>query len=170
MNLEPFTHNTIIPSRSRYQLQHFVIGQHDTKPMQWRQLLLEAQDLIFKIRMAELDVETAEIQIGRLQATGDPLDAVEVERKSVGLTLTRRLIAAARLELAWLQEIAVEVGVFSLDDIEADQEEYWRRRLSRQAELDMLSGRQGIGVGNLQSMLQAGLIVENQQCAISPGS
>lgn len=173
MNLDRYTADTIIPSRSRYQLRQFVIGQHDTVPMQWRQVLIEAQDLAYKIRTAELAVQKSRIEIDRLLATGDALDAIDAEQKQLDVTLTERTLAGARLELRWLQEFADEIGPHTFDQIEADQPTYWAKRLQRQADLDVLSRQEGIGAGNLASMLNAGLITynaEGTQCAISPGN
>lgn len=171
MNLQPHTANSIIPSRSRFQLRQFVVGQHDTAPMQWRQILLEAQDLAYKIRMAELDVERKRIEIHKLLSTGDPLDAITAEEKQLGITLTERTLQGARIELGWLQELADEIGPHTFDEIEADQPNYWQLRLARQAGLDQLSMQQGINTANLQSMLNAGLLNrEDTPCAISPGN
>jgi hypothetical protein len=169
MNLERYTSQTIIPSRSRYQLRHFVIGAHDTAPMQWRQILIEAQDLSYKIRMAELNCERQRIEIHKLLSTGDPLDAIEAEEKQLGLTLTERTLQGAYLELGWLEELAEEIGEYTFDQIEEDQPNYWAARLSRQAGVDQLSATHGIGAGNLESMRLAGLLEkEDEQCAISP--
>jgi hypothetical protein len=171
MNLERYTSQTIIPSRSRYQLRQFVIGAHDTAPMQWRQILIEAQDLAYKIRLAELDCERKRIEIDKLLSTGDRLDAIEAEEKQLGLTITERTLQGAHLELGWLQELANEVGPYTIDEIEADQHNYWQARLSRQAGMDQLSATQGITTGNLESMRLAGLLTkEDDQCAISPGT
>jgi hypothetical protein len=168
MNLERYTAQTVIPSRSRYQLRQFVIGAHDTAPMQWRQILIEAQDLAYKIRLAELDCERKRIEIHKLLSTGDPLNQIEAEEKQLGLTLTERTLQGAHLELGWLQELADEVGPHTIDEIEADQHNYWQARLSRQAGMDQLSATQGIGVGNLESMRLAGLLTkEDDQRAIS---
>jgi hypothetical protein len=171
MNLESYTAKTVMPSRTRFQLRQFVIGQHDTAPMQWRQILIEAQDLAYKIRIAELDVERKRIEIHKLLSTGDPLDAIEAEEKQLGITLTERTLAGARMELGWLQELADEVGSYTFEQIEADQPDYWTARLSRQAGLDRLSIEQGINAANLQSMLNAGLLNrEDARCAIAPGT
>jgi hypothetical protein len=171
MNLEPYTVDTVVPSRSRYQLRHFVVGQHDTPAMQWRQILIEAQDMAFKIRLAELSVEKSRIEIHRLLSTGDLVDAITAEEKQIGVTLTERTLQGARLELQWLSEMADEIGPFTADEIEADQPQYWDRRLTRQAGLDRMSATEGISAGNLQSMLNAGLLnrEEDATCAISPG-
>jgi hypothetical protein len=168
VNLERYTDATIIPSRSRYQLRHFVIGQHDTAPMQWRQILIEAQDMSYKIRMAELDCAKKRIEIDRLLATGDPIDAIEAEEKQMGLVLTERTLKGARMELAWLQELAEEVGSFTFEQIEDDQPDYWRRRLHRQAGMDQMAATQGITAGNLQAMLNAGLIARAEN-ELAPG-
>ena len=42
--------------RSRYQLIHMVLGQHDTPEMQFYQLCLELQDMTYKFQMAELGI------------------------------------------------------------------------------------------------------------------
>lgn len=168
MNLELFSTTTIIPSRTKYQLRHFVIGQHATRPMQWRQLLLEIQSLSYNIRNAELDIEQKQIEIHRLLSTGDPIDSIEAERKRLGVTLTQRTLAGAELELNWLQELAEEIGAYTWEQIEEDQPAYWQTRLNRQAGLDRMAIEQGVSVGNLESMLNAGLIKQENQCVISP--
>jgi hypothetical protein len=171
MNLQPHTTQTVIPTRTRFQLRHFVIGQHDTAPMQWRQLLLEAQDMAYKIRLAELDLERKKIERHKLLSTGDPLDSIEAEEKQLHMVLIERSLAAARMELGWLEELADEIEPHTFDDIEADQPNYWKLRLARQAGLDQLSIQQGISAANLHSMLNAGLLDrEEQPCAISLGN
>jgi hypothetical protein len=139
-------------------LRQFVVGQHDTAPMQWRQILIEVQDLAYKVRMAELDIERKRIEIHKLLSTGDPLDAIEAEEKQLAITLTERTLQGARMELGWLQELADEVGSYTFDEIEADQPTYWALRLNRQAGLDRLAVTEGVSQGNLQSMLNAGLL------------
>jgi hypothetical protein len=168
MNLEPYN-VTVIPSRTRYQLRQFVIGAHDTPAMRWRQVLLEAQDLAYKIRLAELDVEEKRIEIHRLLSTGDPIDAIEAERKQLGIVVTERGLAGARLELSWVCELADEIGAYTPEEIEADQPTYWAARLRRQAGIDQMAATNGITAGNLGSMLNAGLITRTEEpCAISP--
>lgn len=158
MDLQPYTETTVIPSRTRYELTQFVIGQHATAPMRWRQLLIEAQDMAYKIRLAELDCEKKRIEIDRLLATGDEIDAIEAEEKRLGLVLTERTLEGARLEFGWLQDIAEQVGPYTLEDIEKDQPEYWSKRLNKQAGLEQLSATQGISAGNLTSMELVGLL------------
>lgn len=158
MDLQPYAHTTIIPSRTRYQLRHFVVNQHDTPPMQWRQIVLEAQSLIMNIRLSELEAEKTRIEMERLGDTDNPIEQIELEQKRIGLVASERSLQAARLELGWLSELADEIGVYTFEDIEADQPEYWALRLNRQASMDQLGTQLGVNPGNLQSMLNAGLI------------
>lgn len=158
MELKHHSNTTLITSRTRYQLKHFVIDNHPTAPMRWRQILLETQDLLYKIRSAEIHQQKQAIERDRLIATGDPIDALDAEQKQLDMILTERTLIAAKQELEWLQEIAEEIGVFTFEEIEADQPDYWVKRLKQQADLDVLSVQQGIGVGNLTSMLNAGML------------
>ena len=158
MDLQPYTGTTVIPSRTRYELAQFVIGQHATAPMRWRQLLIEAQDMAYKIRLAELDCQKKRVQIERLLDTGDDIDAIEAEEKKLDLILTERTLKGARLEFVWLQDIAEQVGPYTLEDIENDQPEYWRKRLNKQAGIEQLSASEGVSAGNLTSMELAGLL------------
>lgn len=167
VNLDRFANSTIIPSRSRYQLRKFVIGQHDTAPMQWRQVLIEAQDLAYKIRLAEIDIQKKSIEIQRLSASGDPIDALEAEERQLSIALTERTLKGAHMELMWLQEIADEIGAYTFEEIEADQPNYWALRLDRQASLDKLAVAEGISPGNLQALLDAGLIGKVENTAIA---
>lgn len=159
---------TIIPSRTRFQLQNFVIGQHDTKPMQWRQLLLEVQDILYKIRCAEIAQAKNHIEYERLIKTEDPIDALDAEQKQLDMILLERTLTGAKLELEWLTELAAEVGEYTPEEIEADQPNYWRKRLQRQADIEALGASERVDPATLMSMLQTGLIRKEDQCAISP--
>jgi hypothetical protein len=118
--------------------------------------------------MAELDVERKQIEIHKLLSTQDPLDAIEAEEKELGIIITERTLAGARMELGWLQELADEVGSFTHDEIETDQPNYWEARLNRQASLDQLGAELAVNPGNLQSMLQAGLIQAEPRSLTAP--
>ena len=91
--------------RSRYQLIHFVLGQHDTPEMQFYQLMMELQDMGYKLRMARLGVKKLEIEIARLLETGDELDAIEAEEKQVNLEQTMIVMRGAEREVAVLEDI-----------------------------------------------------------------
>ncbi len=142
--------------RSRFQLVHFVIGQHDTPEMRFYQLCLELQDMGLKLRLAQLGVRKTDIEIARLLETGDELDAIEAEEKQVGLEQTRIVMRGAEREIAVLTDLFDESQKFTRDEIEHAQPEYWEARLTRQTNLQVLSG--SVGWAQLDSMRQAGLL------------
>jgi len=144
--------------RSRYQLIHFVIGQHDTPEMRFYQLCLELQDMGYKLRIAELNVRKTRIEIARLLETGDELDAVEAEEKQVGLEQTLIVMRGAEREIAILTDLFDESQKFTRDEIEHAQPEYWQKRLTRQTNLQIMSGN--VGWAQLDSMRQIGLLDE----------
>ena len=156
--------------RSRYQLIHFVIGQHDTPEMRFYQLCLELQDMGYKLRMAQLSVRKAEVEIRRLLETGDELDAIEAEEKQVGLEQTRIVMRGAERELAVLTDLFDESQKFTRDEIEHAQPEYWQERLTRQTNLQLMSGN--VGWAQLDSMRQAGLLdqaIEDRHAQLANG-
>lgn len=144
--------------RSRYQLIHFVIGQHDTPEMRFYQLCLELQDMGYKLRVAQLGIRKAEIEIARLLKTGDEIDAIEAEEKQVGLEQTQIVMRGAERELAILTDLFDESQKFTRDEIEHAQPEYWQKRLTRQTNLQIMSG--SVGWAQLDSMRQIGLLDE----------
>lgn len=146
----------IVRERSDYQLKHFVVGQHDTPHMRYRQILMEVKSLVTKIRFAELDVEKQRIKLERLG--DDPLDQIKAEKHRMGIAITLDLLEGARRELAFLLKLAEEYPQYTPQEIEANQQEYWEARLQRQATLDRLSVEQQVSTGNLTSMLNAGLL------------
>jgi len=150
--------NEVQQPRSRFQLVHFVIGQHDTPEMRFYQLCIELQDMGHKLRLAQLGVRKAEVEIGRLVATGDELDALEAEEKQVGLEQTRIVMRGAQRELAILGDLFDNSTHYTRDEIEHAQPEYWKARLTRQTNLQLLAGH--VDVGQLTSLHNAGLLDE----------
>ena len=144
--------------RSRYQLVHFVIGQFDTPEMRFYQVCIELQDMGYKLRMAQLGIRKAAVEIGRLQATGDELDAIEAEEKQVDLEQTRIVMRGAEREIAVLTDLFDNSTHYTRDEIEHAQPEYWKARLTRQTNLQLMAG--GVGWAQLDSMRQAGLLDE----------
>lgn len=159
-DLSKIASKQLIPSRSRYQMQHFVVDQHDTPQMQYQQILIEGADLTYKIKIAELDLQKTTIEIERLRATGDEIDAIEADKKELGFHYSQIILESTRYELKALEDLFEKYPQYTYEDIEADQENYWNKRLTKQAELDIVQSRDGISVGNLSSMLNAGIIAK----------
>jgi hypothetical protein len=143
-------------TRSRFQLERFVVGQHDTPEMRFYQLCIELQDMEYKLANATLEVRKSEVQIARLRATGDEVDAIDADLKALGLEQTRLVMIGAEREVAILREMFAASPKFTRDEIEQAQPDYWRARLLRQSEFQVLQARTGIGWAQLDAHRQAG--------------
>lgn len=153
----------IIPSRSRFQLEHFVIGQHDTPEMRYRQILIEGADLTYRIRMAEIGIKKTLLEIEQLRATNDAMNELLAQEKELGLAYSRVALDGALYEYSVLEDLFSQYQNYTNEDIEANQPEYWRARLTRQAEIDVTQAREGISAGNLTSLIQAKIIDHNNK-------
>lgn len=142
--------------RSRYQLINFVIGQHDTPEMRFYQLMLELQDTNYKISVAEIGLKKVAIEIARLLETGDEIDALDAEEKTLGMEQTRIVMEGALREQAILEDLFNSCDHYTRDEIEHAQPEYWQKRLTRQTNLQIMSG--GIQWAQLDSLRQIGLL------------
>jgi hypothetical protein len=158
-DIQQAAYDYIVRERSDYQLRHFVVGQHDTPQMRYRQILIEVKSLVTKIRLAELDVEKQRIKLNALAE--EPLDLIEAEELRIGIALTLDAMEAAKRELSFLMSLAEEYPQYTQKEIEDNQKEYWEARLQRQATLEQMGMQQGVSSGNLESMLNAGLLHRN---------
>lgn len=144
--------------RSRFQIERFVIGQHDTVEMQFYQLCLELQASLFSIKKTELDIKKAKVRANQLSSSGDELEAIEAEEIELALTQTEMALLGAKRELDILLDIwDVFEHKFSREEIESNQEDYWHRRLIRQAQSQAL-GQGSVDMGNIDALKQAGAL------------
>jgi hypothetical protein len=147
-----------LPSRSRYQLENFVIKQHDTPEMQFRQVILEIQQLAKNIEISKIDKELAELKRDSFLNKDTPKARLKAKKIDIEINSLNLAIIGAEYEISVLNEIKENIPNFTAEEIESDQNNYWQKRLTRQAELDILQVTSGIGVGNSMSLLQAGLV------------
>jgi hypothetical protein len=144
--------------RSRFQLQHFVLGQHATTEMQYFQVCLELQDSLHRYKDSELAVQIDEIKMSRLLATGDEIDELEAKRIELNLHQVRLAMIGAQRELTHLIEMWNSFPKkFTRDEIEAAQPEYWQKRLTANASA-MIMGGSGVNAAHIEAMQQAGFL------------
>jgi hypothetical protein len=144
--------------RSRFQLERFVLGQHATPEMQYYQTLIELQDMIFKYKMAQIQVKKAEAKIAKLRATGDEIDELKAQEKELGLSQTRLAMVGAEREIAHLLDIYNTFDhKFTRAEIEQAQPDYWKARLTNNANA-MLMSSGSVNAAHLEAMEQAGVL------------
>lgn len=142
--------------RTDFQLKHFVVGQHDTEPRRWLQCVLELQIKIQNLKRALIEQRITQRKIGELRTEGTP-DAIDrAELLEIDLEAHALAIVGAVRETQTLFAIfhSFERG-FTNEELNAAEEDYWQKRLTRQAKHSLLAtGR--IGVGDLDSLYQTG--------------
>lgn len=144
--------------RSRFQLERFVVGQHATPEMQYYQTLIELQDMIYKYRLAEINVKKTEAKISKLRSTGDDIDELKAQEKELGLQQTKLAMYGAQKEIAHLVDIFNSFEhKYTRDEIEAAQPDYWKQRLTNNARA-MLMGGTTVNPAHIEAMEQAGIL------------
>lgn len=144
--------------RSRFQLERFVLGQHATLEMQYYQVCLELQDLLYKYKFAEINAKKTQIKIDRLRATEDELDELQAQEIELSQSQTKLAVIGAQRELAHLIDIWESFEhKYTREEIEAAQPDYWQARLTNNAKA-MLMGGQSVNAAHIETMEQAGIL------------
>ena len=150
--------------RTRYQLERFVVGAHDTPEMQFVQVCREIEALYYTIKEVSLQIRKTEYEIQDLREKGDRISLVEADIKELGLERTRLVAIGARREYDTLVAMYDEMPKFTRDQIDASQPDYWQARLGRQANLQLMSGN--ANWAHLEALDQIGVLkpmIEAQQ-------
>lgn len=144
--------------RSRFQLERFVMGQHATAEMQYYQVCIELQDMIYKYKLAELNQKKTLAKIEKLRASGDEIKELKAQELELGLSQTEYAVVGAKREIAHLIDIWNSFDhKFTRDEIEAAQPDYWQARLTANAKAMLMSGT-GLNPAHLEAMDQAGVL------------
>lgn len=146
-------HAQIDQSRSRYQIERFVVGQHHTVEMQYVQLVRELAGLHDALEEGLLNAEKYEAEAEELLETGKKSDAVEAKLKQRQAEVILRNLQGTRREIAIMEDLLAQYPVFTRDEIEAAQEQYWQERLVRVAHMQALSG--GMNWAQIEALWQA---------------
>ena len=146
--------------RSRFQLERFVLGQHSTPEMQYYQVCIELQDMIYKHRLAEIKQKKTEIEIARLRETGDEIDELEAQELELGMVNTEYAMLGSKRELEHLVNIWRSFEhKYTREEIETAQPDYWKVRLTNNARA-MLMGNASVNAAHIEAMEQAGVLEE----------
>jgi len=145
-------------SRSRFQIENFVLRQHDTIEMQFYQLCLEMQTLRHALELNEVAIRKSKLEIQRLLETGDEMDALDAESKQIDLNYLMVTYNGSLKEYAIMEDLFDEMPHFTRDEIEQAQPEYWTARMTRQTNLQIMAG--GVQWSQLDAMRQIGLLDE----------
>ena len=145
--------------RSKFQLEHFVLNQHDT------------EEMYDTLKTIDFEMRKKQIQIKRLKESSDELDAIEVEELEFSLETTNRLLVGTFRELSHLIDLYNSFPVkYSREQLETAQPDYWMKRLTRQVNLDLLGNNGNVNPANLDALRQIGALedfITEKQASIS---
>lgn len=122
--------------RSDFQLEKFVLNQHETDEMRYYQCVTELQALYYTIKEVSLKMKKTEIEIERLRATADPVDEIDAQIKELGMEQTRVVATGALREFEVLLKLLEQFPAYTRQEIEANQSQYWELKLDTQKRLN----------------------------------
>ena len=140
--------------RTRFQLEHFVIGAHDTPEMQFRQCVMELRSQIRTYRVCDIGRRRMEREIALLKESDDPNADLDLEEKEINLSELLISMRGAEREINCLMDLFNNMAHFTRDEIDHAQPEYWEKQLGRQANLQVLAGK--VGWADLDALRQIG--------------
>jgi hypothetical protein len=154
-------------TRSNFQIDNFVIGQHDTEEMQYYQTLIELQNLYYTTKIVELQIKKTKIEIERLKSSGDEIQKIEAQIRELEL---EQVMITAKGTFREIDRLITIYNSFehkyTREEIEMGQERYWKKRLNRQAVLEAVSNGSTAQASHLDSLRQIGVIKFNDDGSI----
>jgi hypothetical protein len=104
----------------------------------------------------EVSIRKSKLEIERLLETGDELDALDAETKQIDLDAFIVVYNGSLNEYAIMVDLFDSMPQFTRNEIEHAQPEYWHARMTRQTNLQIMSG--SVGWAQLDAMRQVGLL------------
>jgi len=144
-------------ARPDFELEKFVVGEKDTEQQAYAQCVLELQIKYNNIRRGILNRKKLEIQVEKLKEKNDEISDIKADLKRIDIEEQDYAMLGAIREFEALKRIFESFPKkYTRQELNDAQPEYWKKRLTRQANLDLLAkGR--VGVGNLDALRQIGL-------------
>lgn len=151
--------NEIAQARTRYQIDKFVIGQHDTDEQRYKQVVLEIRTLVGTIKRIHLTVEKTKIQLNALKAKKDPISQIDAELIELDLEDSEFGLRGALKELQYFLEVWENwEKKYTAEEIENMQPAYWNARLNRQASLEAIGSGGTVSWASLDALHQIGML------------
>jgi hypothetical protein len=146
--------------RTSFQLERFVMQEHDLPERKFLQLMMELKSMRDGFIGDVFEIEKMKIEIKRLLAKNDEVDTLEAMKKQYFMRqLEENMIFREREIKTIVQLINSLPKIYTYDEIEAAESGYWEQRLTRQAFEDVASAQTGINPGNIRANIQAGTTI-----------
>lgn len=146
--------DAINQSRSNYQIEKFVIGEHTKPERQFQQCVLELKVKLQNIKREELNL------IKHQRKLAAETDDIEKALIALDIEDMEYSIKSQKREAGTLYAIYTQFPKFTYQQLQEAEESYWFDRLGRQAEIELQStGR--VGQGNLDALRMIGAVQNN---------
>ncbi len=142
--------------RSRYMLETMTFGEHDTPEMRFYYCVIELNDKLRKYRLAEVSKERFEREMDRLEKSDEQDADLDLREKRIEYDFFMSVMAGGKRELDDLFAIYAGMQHFTRKEIDANQQEYWEARMSRQTRMQIMAG--GVQWSQLDALRQVGLL------------
>jgi len=143
--------------RTSFQLERFVMQEHDLPERKFLQLMMELKSMRDGFIGDCFEIEKLKIEIKRLLSTNDEIDNLEACKKQYILRQCEENMIFREREIKTIVRLINSLPkIYTYDEIEAAESVYWEHRLTRQAFEDMVSAQTGINQGNVRANIQAG--------------
>jgi hypothetical protein len=143
--------------RTSFQLERFVMQEHDLPERKFLQLMMELKSMRDGFIGDCFDIEKLKIEIKRLQLKNDEIDNLEACKKQYILRQHEENMIFREREIKTIVKLINSLPkIYTYDEIEAAESRYWECRLTRQAFEDMASAQTCINQGNIRANIQAG--------------
>jgi hypothetical protein len=149
--------NGMKQNRSNFALTHFVVMQHDRVGRQRMQVLDELESMLFSVLDMQDNLELNLLDLKVLQdcPVSDPRRTdIAIRKAERDIIRLKMQINSHTREIQTLLSILDRLPVYTREQFEAEEAEYWNARLSRQALLSQRGNYTGMGEGNLDTILQ----------------
>lgn len=155
--------STYYTGRTFFQLERFVMQEHDLPERRFLQLMMELKSIREGFIHDSIEIEKIKIQIQRLLSTGDEIDKLEAMKKQFNLDHYEAGMSVRYDEVRHISKLLKQLPkIYTKQEIEAAEERYWEKRLTRQAAEEMVSAVTGINSGNIRANIQAKTSISNK--------
>lgn len=137
--------------RTDYQLKKFVVEEHESPERQYMQIVVELQRKYSALRRAVVTRRQKEKEL-ETKTDLDERELIAIDLEEMDFAMT-----GAMREFATLYTMLQQYPVYTAEQLQAAEESYWHRRLTRQAQID-LDSMGTVSAGNLDALRQAGIM------------
>lgn len=146
--------NAVCQPKTNFQIENFVVGQHDTPERRFAQCVTQLHILVCNIKRAEIQRKRILLDIRDLGKKKSERNLLNLEEKQIDLEQIEFSLKGALSEFATYYTLFSNMKKFTYEEIQCAEPIYWSLRLARQSQEDIeATGR--IGQGNIDALWQS---------------